>query len=192
MCRLWINRIVELEFVVEVELTGSQALGGEFLIGGSLRVHRLGYGAMQITGPGVWGEPKDRSGALAVLRRAVELGVDFIDTADSYGPSVSEELIGEVLSSRSHSVKIATKAGLVRTGPGVWLPVSSTSTTNSNSTIRFIQRRHNAKTKKGTEGSPVALRPNGQRLPCSRTPPMRLLIRRIAFAQGDKQFALMG
>lgn len=123
MCRLWINRIVELEFVVEVDLTGSQALGGEFLIGGSLRVHRLGYGAMQITGPGVWGEPKDRSGALAVLRRAVELGVDFIDTADSYGPSVSEELIGEVLSSLSHSVKIATKAGLVRTGPGVWLPV---------------------------------------------------------------------
>ena len=108
---------------MEVDLTGSQALGGEFLIGGSLRVHRLGYGAMQITGPGVWGEPKDRSGALAVLRRAVELGVDFIDTADSYGPSVSEELIGEVLSSRSHSVKIATKAGLVRTGPGVWLPV---------------------------------------------------------------------
>ncbi len=108
---------------MEVELTGSQALGGEFLIGGSLRVHRLGYGAMQITGPGVWGEPKDRSGALAVLRRAVELGVDFIDTADSYGPSVSEELIGEVLSSLSHSVKIATKAGLVRTGPGVWLPV---------------------------------------------------------------------
>lgn len=93
------------------------------MIGGSLRVHRLGYGAMQITGPGVWGEPKDRSGALAVLRRAVELGVDFIDTADSYGPSVSEELIGEVLSSLSHSVKIATKAGLVRTGPGVWLPV---------------------------------------------------------------------
>ncbi len=108
---------------MEVDLTGSQALGGEFLIGGSLRVHRLGYGAMQITGPGVWGEPKDRSGALAVLRRAVELGVDFIDTADSYGPSVSEELIGEVLSSLSHSVKIATKAGLVRTGPGVWLPV---------------------------------------------------------------------
>lgn len=93
------------------------------MIGGSLKVHRLGYGAMQITGPGVWGEPKDRDGAIAVLRRAVELGVDFIDTADSYGPNVSEELIGEVLSSGNHGVKIATKAGLVRTGPDVWLPV---------------------------------------------------------------------
>ncbi len=108
---------------MEVDLNSSQALGGEFLIGGSLKVHRLGYGAMQITGPGVWGEPKDRSGALAVLLRAMELGVDFIDTADSYGPNVSEGLIGEALASRSHNVKVATKAGLVRTGPNVWLPV---------------------------------------------------------------------
>ncbi len=88
-----------------------------------MKVHRLGYGAMQITGPGIWGEPKDRDGAIAVLRRAVELGVDFIDTADSYGPYVSEELIGEVISSTKNGVKVATKAGLVRTGPNVWLPL---------------------------------------------------------------------
>jgi aryl-alcohol dehydrogenase-like predicted oxidoreductase len=85
-------------------------------------VNRLGYGAMQITGSGVWGPPKDRVECLAVLRRAVELGVDFIDTADSYGPTVSEELIAEALAPYG-DVKIATKAGLTRTGPGVWHPV---------------------------------------------------------------------
>ena len=84
-------------------------------------IHRLGYGAMRITGPGVWDYPRDREGALAVLRRAVELGVDFIDTADSYGPYVSEELIFEALHPYGN-VKIATKAGLVRTGPDVWVP----------------------------------------------------------------------
>jgi aryl-alcohol dehydrogenase-like predicted oxidoreductase len=84
-------------------------------------VQRLGYGAMRITGNGVWGYPKDKSQALAVLRRAVELGVDFIDTADSYGPYVSEELIREALHPYGH-VKIATKAGLLRTGPDVWVP----------------------------------------------------------------------
>ena len=83
-------------------------------------VHRLGYGAMRITGPGVWGEPRDRPEALAVLRRAVELGVDFIDTADSYGPCVSEELIAEALHPYGH-VKVATKAGFLRTGPNVWV-----------------------------------------------------------------------
>ena len=81
----------------------------------------MGYGAMRITGEGVWGYPADPAGALAVLRRAVELGVDFIDTADSYGPYVSEELIHEALHPYGH-VKIATKAGLLRTGPGVWVP----------------------------------------------------------------------
>jgi aryl-alcohol dehydrogenase-like predicted oxidoreductase len=81
----------------------------------------MGYGAMRITGDGVWGYPKDRDGAIAVLRRAVELGVDFIDTADSYGPYVSEELIREALHPYGN-VKIATKAGLLRTGPGVWVP----------------------------------------------------------------------
>ena len=84
-------------------------------------VTRLGYGAMRITGPGIWGYPEDREGALAVLRRAVELGVDFIDTADSYGPTVSEELIAQALHPYGH-VKIATKAGQLRTGPGAWIP----------------------------------------------------------------------
>jgi aryl-alcohol dehydrogenase-like predicted oxidoreductase len=86
---------------------------------GTQSVQRLGYGAMKITGPGVWGYPPDRDGALAVLRRAVELGVDFIDTADAYGPYVSEELIFEALHPYG-DVKIATKAGLVRTGPNAW------------------------------------------------------------------------
>jgi pyridoxine 4-dehydrogenase len=85
-------------------------------------VYRLGFGAMRITGEGVWGDPKDRDEAIAVLRRAVELGVNFIDTADSYGPNVSEELIAEALHPYG-DVIIATKAGLTRTGPGVWIPV---------------------------------------------------------------------
>jgi aryl-alcohol dehydrogenase-like predicted oxidoreductase len=84
-------------------------------------VNRLGYGAMRITGRGVWGYPQDRQECLAVLRRAVELGVDFIDTADSYGPNVSEELIAQALHPYG-SVKIATKAGFLRTGPNVWVP----------------------------------------------------------------------
>lgn len=84
-------------------------------------VHRLGFGAMRITGKGIWGEPNDIDEALAVLRRAVELGVDFIDTADSYGPYVSEELIARALAPYGE-VKIATKAGLVRTGPDLWFP----------------------------------------------------------------------
>ncbi|MEB3329975.1 MAG: aldo/keto reductase [Candidatus Sericytochromatia bacterium] len=85
-------------------------------------VHRLGFGAMRITGPGVWGMPADPDNALAVLRRAVELGVDFIDTADAYGPCTSEELIAQALHPYGH-VRIATKAGLVRTGPGAWIPL---------------------------------------------------------------------
>lgn len=84
-------------------------------------VHRLGFGAMRITGPGVWGYPADRTGALAVLRRAVELGVGFIDTADSYGPVVSEELIAEALAPYGE-VRVATKAGFLRTGPDKWVP----------------------------------------------------------------------
>ena len=83
-------------------------------------VHRLGYGAMQITGPGVWGDPPDRAAAVAVLRRAVEAGVDFIDTADSYGPFVSEDLIREALHPYADGLVIATKGGLTRTGPGQW------------------------------------------------------------------------
>ena len=96
---------------------------GIFAIGGDLPVHRLGYGAMQITGPGVWGPPSDPDGAVQVLRRAVELGVNFIDTADSYGPYVSEELIAKALHPYPEDLVIATKAGLVRTGPSIWVPV---------------------------------------------------------------------
>ncbi len=93
-----------------------------FAIGGDLTVNRLGYGAMQLPGDGVWGPPADRAGALAVLRRAVELGVDLIDTANSYGPYVADELICEALAPYG-DVVIATKAGLVRTGPGEWHPL---------------------------------------------------------------------
>jgi pyridoxine 4-dehydrogenase len=96
---------------------------GTFAIGGDLTINRLGYGAMRITGDGIWGEPKDREGAKKVLRRAVELGVNFIDTADSYGPEVSEQLIGEALAPYAKGVVIATKAGLTRQGPNQWLPV---------------------------------------------------------------------
>src|SRR5271156_4259322 len=95
---------------------------GVFQIGGDLSVHRLGYGAMQITGPGVWGEPTDRPEAIAVLRRAVELGINLIDTADSYGPYVAEELIREALHPYPAALVIATKAGLLRTGPNRWSP----------------------------------------------------------------------
>jgi pyridoxine 4-dehydrogenase len=91
-----------------------------FDLGGDLTVHRLGYGAMQLTGPGVWGEPADRAGALAVVKAAVEQGVDFIDTADSYGPQVSEQIIAEAAFPYPDGLVIATKAGLTRTGPGVW------------------------------------------------------------------------
>jgi pyridoxine 4-dehydrogenase len=96
---------------------------GTFAIGGDLTVNRLGYGAMRITGDGIWGEPKDRESAKKVLRRAVELGINFIDTADSYGPEVSEQLIGEALAPYAKGVVIATKAGLTRQGPNQWLPV---------------------------------------------------------------------
>jgi aryl-alcohol dehydrogenase-like predicted oxidoreductase len=98
-------------------------LSDTFSIGGDLPVHRLGYGAMQLPGPGVWGEPADRDGALRVVRAAVEQGVDFIDTADSYGPFVSELLIAEALHPYPEGLVIATKAGLTRQGPGIWTPV---------------------------------------------------------------------
>ena len=101
----------------------SAAASGTFSIGGELPVHRLGYGAMQLTGEGVWGPPKDPDEARRVLRRAVELGVTFIDTADSYGPHVSEELIREALHPYADDLVIATKAGLTRHGPGIWRPV---------------------------------------------------------------------
>ncbi len=94
---------------------------GSFKLGDSVQVNRLGYGAMQLTGPGVWGPPRDHDEAIRVLRRSVELGVDFIDTADSYGPAVAEELIREALHPYD-DITIATKAGLLRTGPGEWHP----------------------------------------------------------------------
>jgi aryl-alcohol dehydrogenase-like predicted oxidoreductase len=95
------------------------AESGTFKIGDEIQVNRLGFGAMQLTGDGVWGPPKDRDEAIRVLRRAVELGVDLIDTADSYGPEVNEELIREALHPYD-GVTVATKAGFLRTGPGEW------------------------------------------------------------------------
>src|SRR5690349_21939670 len=92
----------------------------EFTIGGDLKVNRLGYGAMRITGRGIWGPPKDHNEAIRVLKRAVERGVNFIDTADSYGPHVSEELIAEALHPYPAGLTIATKGGLVRPGPSRW------------------------------------------------------------------------
>jgi pyridoxine 4-dehydrogenase len=93
---------------------------GSFALGGDLAVNRLGYGAMRITGQGIWGEPKDRGEAIRVLRRAIELGVNFIDTADSYGPEVSENLIAEALYPYSKDLVIATKGGFARSGPNKW------------------------------------------------------------------------
>jgi pyridoxine 4-dehydrogenase len=108
---------------MSTNLKADAAASGTFKLGGDLPVHRLGFGAMRLTGQGVWGEPKDPAEAKAVLRRAVELGINFIDTADSYGPEVSERLIGEALHPYPKGVIIATKAGLTRQGPNEWLPV---------------------------------------------------------------------
>ena len=94
---------------------------GEFLIGNDLRVTRLGFGTMRITGEGIWGEPADRAEAIRVLRRAVELGINFIDTADSYGPNVSEEIIAEALHPYPAGLVIATKGGFLRPGPNQWV-----------------------------------------------------------------------
>ncbi|MCX5380850.1 aldo/keto reductase [Streptomyces sp. NBC_00091] len=95
---------------------------GTFALGGDLPVNRLGYGAMQLTGPGVWGEPRDPDEAVRVLRRAVELGVTFIDTADAYGPFVNEQLIRKALHPYTDDLVIATKGGVTRPGPGDWRP----------------------------------------------------------------------
>jgi pyridoxine 4-dehydrogenase len=104
-------------------LKSDAAASGTFSIGGDLPVHRLGFGAMRITGQGIWGDPKDPAESKRVLKRAVELGVNFIDTADSYGPEVSEDLIAEALAPYGNGVVIATKGGLTRQGPDQWLPV---------------------------------------------------------------------
>jgi pyridoxine 4-dehydrogenase len=100
--------------------TSTVSGSGTFEIGGETTVYRLGFGAMQLPGPGVWGEPEDHDGAIQVLKRALELGVNFIDTADSYGPFISEQLIKEALHPYPKGLVIATKAGLTRTGPGQW------------------------------------------------------------------------
>src|SRR4051812_2018512 len=114
---------------VGLSVTGMPSLSGAessvsstFKIGGDLTVNRLGFGAMRITGDGIWGWPKDRAGALTVLKRAVELGVNLIDTADAYGPETSELLIAEALHPYPKGLIIATKGGLTRPGPGQWSP----------------------------------------------------------------------
>lgn len=104
-------------------ITCNSSISGTFLLGGDLPIHRLGYGAMRITGPGIWGDPKNPKEAQAVLRRAVELGVNFIDTADSYGPEVSENIIAQTLHPYPKGLIIATKGGLTRQGPDKWAPV---------------------------------------------------------------------
>jgi aryl-alcohol dehydrogenase-like predicted oxidoreductase len=101
----------------------SAKASGTFKIGGDLEVNRLGFGAMRITGPGIWGPPEDPVEARRILKRVPELGINFIDTADSYGPYVSEELLAEVLSPYSQGMVIATKGGLTRHGPNSWLAV---------------------------------------------------------------------
>lgn len=100
--------------------SGPAAKAGEFLIGNDLRVVRLGFGAMRITGKGIWGEPTDRAKCVRVLRKAVDLGINFIDTADAYGPNVSEEIIAEALYPYPANLVIATKGGFERTGPDRW------------------------------------------------------------------------
>lgn len=101
-------------------MSENASAAGTISIGGDLTVNRLGFGAMRITGPGIWGQPPDREKAKAAVRQAVDLGVNFIDTADSYGPDVSEELIAETLYPYADDLVIATKGGLVRPGPGRW------------------------------------------------------------------------
>lgn len=105
----------------KMKLNASEA--GTFLLGGRLPIHRFGFGAMRLTGPGIWGDPENPQEARNVLRRAVELGVNFIDTADSYGPEVSENIIAEVLNPYPSGLIIATKGGLTRQGPDAWTPV---------------------------------------------------------------------
>lgn len=103
--------------------TTARAVAGTIDLRDLGTVHRLGFGAMRIVGEGVWGEPADRADALRVVRRAVELGVDFIDTADAYGPDVSEQIIAEALHPYPEGLRVATKVGFARTGPGKWIPL---------------------------------------------------------------------
>ena len=118
------------------------AITKTFKLGNELEINRLGYGAMRITGKGIWGPPAEPENAKKVLQRAVELGVNFIDTADSYGPAVSEPLIGEALAPYSKGTVIATKAGLTRQGPDRWLPVGRTEylTQQVEMSLRWLKR----------------------------------------------------
>jgi len=120
----------------------ASAITKTFKLGNELEINRLGYGAMRITGKGIWGPPADPENAKKVLQRAVELGVNFIDTADSYGPAVSEPLIGEALAPYSKGTVIATKAGLTRQGPDQWLPVGRTEylTQQVEMSLRWLKR----------------------------------------------------
>ena len=120
----------------------SVAASGIFKIGGEIAVHRLGYGAMRITGRGIWGDPEDRSEAIATLKRLPDLGINFIDTADSYGPDVSEELVREALHPYGDIV-VATKAGLARTGPSQWVPLGRPE--------YLIQQAHTSRRRLGVE-----------------------------------------
>ena len=115
----------------------------QFVFDKQFALNRLGFGAMRITGPGVWGEPEDRAEALRTLRRLPALGVNFIDTADSYGPDVSEELIREALHPYGADLLIATKAGLVRTGPNRWIPLGRPD--------YLIQQAHKSRRRLGVE-----------------------------------------
>jgi len=99
------------------EFTPDAAASGTFTLGGDITVHRMGFGAMRITGKGIWGDPKDPAECKRVLKRALEIGVNLIDTADSYGPEVSEDLIAEALYPYANGLVIATKGGLTRQGP---------------------------------------------------------------------------
>ena len=105
---------------MKYQQTLSAAAAGTFTIGGDLTVNRMGYGAMRITGPGVWGPPADKTAAVATLRQAIGFGINLIDTADSYGPGTSEELIAEALYPYPDGLVIATKGGWERPGPGQW------------------------------------------------------------------------
>src|SRR3712207_2181673 len=102
--------------------TSTVERSGTLTLGGDMTVRRMGFGAMRITGEGIWGPPRDHDESLGVLRRAVELGINLIDTADSYGPHVSEDLIAEALHPYDDELVIATKGGLLRHGPGKWIP----------------------------------------------------------------------
>ena len=120
----------------------SVAGSGIFKIGGEIAVHRLGYGAMRITGRGIWGDPEDRSEAIATLKRLPDLGINFIDTADSYGPDVSEEMVREALHPYG-DILVATKAGLARTGPSQWVPLGRPE--------YLIQQAHTSRRRLGVE-----------------------------------------